>query len=187
MRAEPLHRPVKTTTYPARPATAPCELSAFPATVKTMNDLDTPWEPPLAGTEAEHLLGALDRLRTTFRWKADDLDAAGLSARVGSSALTLGGLLKHLAACEDVMFTTKLTGAPPGAPWDAFGTAAATGPSPSTPPGFRRSSSTASGTARSSARTRGSPRPSPKAASTSWSTSLGPTAAVPACAAWSAT
>ena len=40
-------------------------------------DSDTPWEPPLAGTEAEHLLGALDRLRTTFLWRADDLDAAG--------------------------------------------------------------------------------------------------------------
>ena len=43
-----------------------------------MTDGDTPWEPPLAGTEVEHLVGALDRLRTTFRWKADDLDAAGL-------------------------------------------------------------------------------------------------------------
>ena len=31
-----------------------------------------------AGTETEHLLGALDRLRTTFRWKAGGLDAAGL-------------------------------------------------------------------------------------------------------------
>ena len=37
---------------------------------------DTPWEPPLAGIEVEHLIGALDRLRTAFRWKADDLDAA---------------------------------------------------------------------------------------------------------------
>ena len=62
---------------------------------------DTPWEPPLAGTEAEHLTGALDRLRITFRWKADDLDAAGLQARIGASELTLGGLLKHLALCED--------------------------------------------------------------------------------------
>ncbi|MFC5818679.1 hypothetical protein [Nonomuraea harbinensis] len=35
---------------------------------------DTPWEPPLAGDESAHLLGALDRLRTTFRWKADGLD-----------------------------------------------------------------------------------------------------------------
>ena len=37
---------------------------------------DLPWEPPTAGTETEHLLGMLDRLRTTFRWKADELDAA---------------------------------------------------------------------------------------------------------------
>jgi hypothetical protein len=84
-----------------------------------MTDSDYPWEPPLAGTEAEHLVGALDRLRTTFRWKADDLDAAGLQTRVGASSLTLGGLLKHLARVEAQMFNTKLSGAPIGAPWDA--------------------------------------------------------------------
>lgn len=77
----------------------------------------TPWEPPLAGTEAEHLTGALDRLRTTFRYKADDLDAAGLAARVGASTLTLGGLLKHLAVVEDYTFTQKLSGAPLEGPW----------------------------------------------------------------------
>jgi len=86
-----------------------------------MTDSDYPWEPPLAGTEAEHLVGALDRLRTTFRWKADDLDAAGLRARIGVSSLTLGGLLKHLAAQEDYAFTTKLSGAPMDAPWDVNG------------------------------------------------------------------
>jgi hypothetical protein len=86
-----------------------------------MTNSDYPWEPPLAGTEVEHVVGALDRLRTTFRWKADDLDAAGLSARIGASTLTLGGLLKHLAACEDYMFTAKLSGAPIGAPWEAMG------------------------------------------------------------------
>jgi hypothetical protein len=43
---------------------------------------DTPWEPPLAGTELEHLVGALDRLRTTFRWKVDDLDADWLRTRI---------------------------------------------------------------------------------------------------------
>jgi hypothetical protein len=79
---------------------------------------DHPWEPPFAGTELEHLVGALDRLRTTFRWKADGLDPAGLQARVGASSLTLGGLLKHLALVEDYTFTTKLRGDPPGAPWD---------------------------------------------------------------------
>ena len=85
-----------------------------------MTNDDFPWEPPLAGTEVEHLLGALDRLRTTFRWKADDLDAAGLQTRIGVSSLTIGGLLKHLAWAEDLMFTTKLTGEPLGAPWDGF-------------------------------------------------------------------
>ena len=51
-----------------------------------MTDSDYPWEPPLAGSETEHLVGALDRLRATFRWKADDLDAAGLETRVGASS-----------------------------------------------------------------------------------------------------
>jgi hypothetical protein len=83
-----------------------------------MTNSDYPWEPPLAGTEAEHLVGALDRLRLTFRWKADDLDAAGLQTRIGASSLTLGGLLKHLALVEDYYFPTKLSGEPPGAPWD---------------------------------------------------------------------
>jgi hypothetical protein len=32
------------------------------------------------GTAAEQLTGPLDRLRTTFRWKADNLDAASLQA-----------------------------------------------------------------------------------------------------------
>jgi len=86
----------------------------------TTNDLSTApvWEPPMAGTELEHLTGALDRLRTTFRWKAGDLDAAGLQARIGASSLTLGGLLKHLALVEDYTFTTKLRDGSPGEPWE---------------------------------------------------------------------
>lgn len=76
------------------------------------------WEPPLAGTEVEHLVGALERLRATFRWKADGLDAAALRTRIGGSTLTLGGLLKHLALVEDHCFTTKLDGSPLGPPWD---------------------------------------------------------------------
>jgi hypothetical protein len=82
-----------------------------------MSDAD-PWEPPLAGTEAEHLIGALERLRTTFRWKADDLDAAGLQTRIGASTLTLGNLLKHLAVVEDHIFGTKLSGLPIRTTWD---------------------------------------------------------------------
>ncbi|RZS37669.1 uncharacterized protein DUF664 [Herbihabitans rhizosphaerae] len=78
---------------------------------------DTPWEPPLAGTEVEHLLGALERMRATFRWKADGLDEAGLRTRIGASSLTLGGLLKHLAAVEEHVSRTKLSGEPIGPPW----------------------------------------------------------------------
>jgi len=85
-----------------------------------MSENPYPWEPPLAGTEEEHLLGALNRMRTTFRWKADDLDNEGLQTRIGSSALTIGGLLKHLAFNEDYMFTVKLRGNPIGAPWEAM-------------------------------------------------------------------
>ena len=76
------------------------------------------WEPPLAGTEIEHLLGALDRLRATFRWKADGLGEEGLRTRLATSSLTLGGLLKHLALTEDYVSTVKLSGAPLGEPWD---------------------------------------------------------------------
>ena len=80
-----------------------------------------PWEPPLAGTEVEHLIGALERQRATFRWKTDGLDAAGLNATIGASALTLGGLLKHLAVVEDEKFTVWLSGAPLGEPWASLG------------------------------------------------------------------
>lgn len=82
-----------------------------------MADSGTPWEPPLAGTEVEHIVGALERLRATFRWKADGLDDAGLRIRIGASSLTIGGLLSHLAANEDLTFTVKLRGEPTGAPW----------------------------------------------------------------------
>ncbi|MGI8613146.1 MAG: DUF664 domain-containing protein [Nocardioidaceae bacterium] len=82
-----------------------------------MTTSETPWEPPLAGTENEAVTGALDRLRWTFRYKAGDLDAAGLGKRIASSTMTLGGLLKHLAAQEDYAFTVKLSGAPMDAHW----------------------------------------------------------------------
>lgn len=74
---------------------------------------DIPWEPPLAGTETEHVAGALDRLRWTFRWKVDGLDRDGLAFRLPSSALSLGGLLKHLARVEDEKFSWVLFGERP--------------------------------------------------------------------------
>jgi hypothetical protein len=81
----------------------------------------SPWEPPLAGNEVEHLTGALDRLRTTFRWKADELDADGLNTRIGASTITIGGLLKHLAANEDYLLLVKFRGEPLGEPWTENG------------------------------------------------------------------
>jgi hypothetical protein len=82
---------------------------------------EIPWEPPLAGTEQEHLLAALDRQRTTFRYKADDLGPDGLAHRIPSSTLTLGSLLKHLAAAEDYYVATKFFGEPMPGPWTSFG------------------------------------------------------------------
>ena len=87
-------------------------------TIDTSRATDTPWEPPLSGTEVEHLLGALDRLRATFRWKTDGLDGAGLGRTIGASTLTLGGLLKHLAVQEDYCFTHKLRGEPMDPTWN---------------------------------------------------------------------
>ena len=79
-----------------------------------------PWEPPLAGSERDHLLGALNRQRATFRWKTDGLDEKGLRTRIGASNLTLAGLLKHLAVVEDQKFTVWLSGAPLGEPWSSL-------------------------------------------------------------------
>ena len=116
-----------------------------------MTNDDYPWEPPIAGTEAEHLVGALDRLRTTFRWKADGLDAAGLRTRIGASSLTLGGLLKHLARAEDEIFThqAERRAARRAVGHRAPGTPTPTGTSPRPPTTLPRSS-TRCGTAPSS-------------------------------------
>jgi hypothetical protein len=80
-----------------------------------------PWEPPFAGPEAEHLLGSIDRTRAIFRWKADALDAEQLRTPMPSSTLTVGGLLKHLAAQEDYAAMVKIAGLPMPAAWDDNG------------------------------------------------------------------
>ena len=77
-----------------------------------------PVGPPAAGDEAETLLGSLERQRSTFAWKVAGLDPIGLGATVGASAITIGGLLKHLAFVEELKFSTMLHGWPPGPPWD---------------------------------------------------------------------
>jgi hypothetical protein len=75
-------------------------------------------EPPVAGSEVDTLLGALERQRRYVAWKCGNLDSAGLGSTLGPSSMTLGGLLKHLALVEDDMFTVKLYGRDPHPPWD---------------------------------------------------------------------
>lgn len=83
-------------------------------------DGNHPYRPPMAGTEAETLVGGLNRMRATFRWKADDVDAQGMTLQIGKSTLTIGGLLKHLALVEAMWFTMRLRGEDPGAPWNTI-------------------------------------------------------------------
>lgn len=72
----------------------------------------------MADTEAEALVGCLDRQRATFAWKCGGLDGAGLRRTLGPSTITLGGLLKHMTRVEEDMFSTRLHGRPPSPPWD---------------------------------------------------------------------
>lgn len=75
-------------------------------------------EPPIAGDEAAMLLGYLERQRATFAWKCGGLDAAGLRATTGTSPMTLGGMLKHLARFEDDMSAEWVLGRGQLPPWD---------------------------------------------------------------------
>jgi uncharacterized damage-inducible protein DinB len=82
---------------------------------------DVPTEPPMAGDELSTLLGTLERNRRTLAWKCADLDAAQMATRIGASAITLGGLLRHLTRCEASSFVWKLNGGPgfTGEQWDS--------------------------------------------------------------------
>jgi hypothetical protein len=83
-----------------------------------------PREPPFAGDETATLLGSLERQRATLAWKCGGLDAVDLRVRLGPSAITLGGLLKHMAAVEDDIFGVKLLGRDRQPPWDTVDWAA---------------------------------------------------------------
>jgi Protein of unknown function (DUF664) len=67
-----------------------------------------PTEPPLAGNELDTLIGALERNRRTLAWKCGDLDAAAMTTTIGASAITLGGLVRHLTHVEADVFAWKL-------------------------------------------------------------------------------
>ena len=74
-------------------------------------------EPSMTAGEVEMLLFGLDRSRATFAWKVGGLDAAALNRPFPPSTMTLGGLIKHLALCEDSKVADFVTGEPIGAPW----------------------------------------------------------------------
>lgn len=74
-------------------------------------------EPDMTAGEIELLLFALERSRATFAWKCGGLDAAALRQGHPPSAMTLGGLLKHLALVEDYYTTRDVTGLPMGPSW----------------------------------------------------------------------
>lgn len=74
-------------------------------------------EPPVAADETATLLGFLDFQRATLEWKCRGLDTRGLSARVASSTMTLGGILKHMAWVEMHWFSEWLHGREKSEPW----------------------------------------------------------------------
>ena len=89
-------------------------------TILFVTEESQPWKwPPGTADEATILLGFLERQRALLEWKTSDLDAAGMQATFGASAITLGGLLKHLAHSEYHWFSTYLTGDEPQPPWEA--------------------------------------------------------------------
>ena len=72
-----------------------------------------------ARTEVGSLLSVLERNRRTFAWKTSGLDAEGLRATTAASAMTLGGLVKHVALVEADWVAVKLAGGEYGAPWES--------------------------------------------------------------------
>jgi uncharacterized damage-inducible protein DinB len=74
--------------------------------------------PVLGDPEADALTSVLERNRRTFAWKAEGLDASGMSARTAATSMTLGGLVKHMALVEADWLAVKLAGLAYGPPWD---------------------------------------------------------------------
>ncbi len=74
-------------------------------------------EPPLAGKEAETLLGFLDYQRATLAWKCAGLDDEQLRVALHPTNLTLAGMLKHLARVEDGWFSEVVAEGDLPEPW----------------------------------------------------------------------
>jgi hypothetical protein len=74
----------------------------------TTVDTSAPVQLPVAGTEIDTLLGALDRNRRTFAWKVFGLSTEELNRTLGPSTVTLAGLAKHVSLVEDYYFSLGL-------------------------------------------------------------------------------
>jgi Protein of unknown function (DUF664) len=80
------------------------------------DDTTTVSEPSPTAREAEMLIFALDRSRAQFAWKTGGLEAGALTKAYPPSAMTLGGLVKHLAFVDD-WTAVRLAATPMPAPW----------------------------------------------------------------------
>jgi hypothetical protein len=77
-------------------------------------------EPSMTPDEVEMLLFALERSRAQFAWKVGGLDAEALRRAHPPSAMTIGGLIKHLAGVEERKMALAITGKRPAPPWDTI-------------------------------------------------------------------
>lgn len=76
-------------------------------------------EPPMAAGEWQTLAGFLDFQRATLHWKASGLTTEDLQVRVATSAMSIGGILTHLAWVEEHWFTGMFLGQQMPSPWQA--------------------------------------------------------------------
>lgn len=94
-------------------------VAACPSVPDVSDPFDTTiHEPPFHSGDEAHLLFSVERSRATFAWKVGGLTTEQLHRRsVPTTTMTLGGLLKHLALCEDRFTAEFLRGEPLPEPW----------------------------------------------------------------------
>lgn len=76
-----------------------------------------PVEPTGAPNERQGLEEFLDYYREVMRRKVIGLDSAALNKTVGTSSLTLGGIIKHLSLVEEQWFVEDILGQELSEPW----------------------------------------------------------------------
>jgi uncharacterized damage-inducible protein DinB len=86
--------------------------------------VSAPHDPDTAGPERRMLVEFLEYYRAVLLRKAAGLTQAQLSARLGPSTLTIGGLLKHMAYVEHGWFRECWLGEGLIEPWSAVDWAA---------------------------------------------------------------